>query len=68
MLKYLGLIICVVFINSAIAQTISGSIMDKESGKAIQGASISIANTNKGTVVMKLVNIVSRVLPLAKLN
>jgi iron complex outermembrane receptor protein/outer membrane receptor for ferrienterochelin and colicins len=50
MLKYLGLIIGVVFINSAIAQTISGIIMDKESGKAIQGASISIANTNKGTV------------------
>ena len=50
MLKYLGLLIGVVFINSAIAQTISGSIMDKESGKAIQGASISIANTNKGTV------------------
>jgi outer membrane receptor for ferrienterochelin and colicins len=50
MLKYLGLLIGVVFINSAIAQTVSGSIMDKGNGKAIQGASISIANTNKGTV------------------
>jgi outer membrane receptor for ferrienterochelin and colicins len=50
MLKYLVLLFGIVVMNSATGQTISGSILDKENGKAIQGASISIANTKKGGI------------------
>ncbi len=50
MLKYIGFLIGVLFVNAANSQTISGIILDKENGKVIQGASISIANTNKGSI------------------
>lgn len=50
MLKCIGIFIGVVFLNTASSQSISGTIADKENGKALQGVSINIANTNKGVV------------------
>ena len=50
MLKYIGLLMGVFFINTVNSQTITGTIIDKENGRFIQGASISIAKTSKGSV------------------
>jgi outer membrane receptor for ferrienterochelin and colicins len=50
MLKYVGLIISVLSLNSIQAQSIGGKIIDKEDGKALKGVSVSVANSSKGTI------------------
>lgn len=50
MLKYLSIVVGIFIVNTTNAQTISGTIIDKENGKPIAGASISILNTSKGSV------------------
>ena len=49
MFKYLGLLLMAFGVQSVQAQNIEGKIVDKEDGKPLQGVSIRIANSNKGT-------------------
>ena len=49
MLKYILVIATILGVNNLQAQNIGGKIIDKEEGKALQGVSISIVKTNKGT-------------------
>ncbi len=50
MLKYIGLVICVLSVNNISAQSITGKVTDKENDKPLQGVSISVAGANKGIV------------------
>jgi len=48
MYKFTIFLFGILFVQSAQAQSINGKIIDKVTGKALQGVYISIANTNKG--------------------
>lgn len=44
-----GVILMLCFLNANAQQTLSGSVIDKQSGEAVPGATILVKGTNKGT-------------------